>query len=154
VSFRQGETNLLTGQVTITPPPPLGDRDVKAVLLEGLTKLQTALQAVDRGEAQPAAQAASEALPLLATVVWTQSTQRDAAAALELANAVVAVGRMELVGGRQLPGRTLDWARRAQAHAANAQSLATDAQLRQVAAKMAQTLGEALPKLREAAATN
>lgn len=154
VVFRRGQAPLVSGQIIILPPLPLAGRNANVVLAEGLTKLQTALQAIDRGEAQPAAQAATEALPLLSTVVWVQPANRDAAAALELANAVVAVGRMELAGGRQLPVRTLDWARRAQAHAANAQLLAADVQLRQGAAKMAQTLGDALPKLREAAAAN
>ncbi|MHB8996669.1 MAG: hypothetical protein ACYC63_15590 [Armatimonadota bacterium] len=153
VRFCQGQVDLASGQITILAPEPLGTRSSKAVLDAGLTALRTALQAIDRGQAQPAATAAREALPLLATAVWTDPANQDAAAALELADAVAAIGRMDLAAGRQLPGQTLDWARRALAHSNKARALAVDALLKQLAAKMAETLGAAMPKLREATAS-
>lgn len=152
VRFCQGDVDLASGQITILAPEPLGTRTANAVLGAGLTALRTALQAIDRGQAQPAATAAREALPLLATAVWANPANADAAAALELANAVAAIGRMDLAAGRQLPGQTLDWARRALAHSNKARALAVDAPLKQVAAKMAEALDQAMPKLREAAA--
>lgn len=154
VSFRQGNTDLASGQITIVEPAPLGARSFNDVLAEGVRLTQEGLKAVNDTQAQAAAKAASAALPLLATALWSQPANKDLAGMFELAKSLVAIGKMDAAASSQQRPQTLDWANRALAHARNAKSLATDTGLQQVADTMVRTIEPALPKLREAAANN
>jgi len=152
VVFRAGEQNLAAAEIRVMPPAPLGQRPVKDVYLAATLGVQRALQQVDQAQAQAAATEASQALPLLATVVMARPDDGDAAAMLELAHAIVAVGRMEATAAGQQTAAALDWAERAAAHARTAEGLAADAKFKATCKQMADTLQQALPKLSGAAA--
>ena len=140
-----------SGQLRITPPQGLDGRDPAEVYLTGLNALQAALQAVDRADAKAAEGHATAALPALATAMAASRQLPDTVATHELAQAVIAVGRMSSAAERGQKASALEWASRALAHARNVQNWASDAQLKSTAKQIADTMGRALPTLRDAA---
>lgn len=152
VVFRTGTQEVAQAEMRILPPAPLGERKAEAVLLSSLVHLQQALQQLDASQGQAAGREAAQAVPLLATVVLARPQDADAAAMLELSQALVAVGQMEANGLQKRAPQTLDWAERAAAHARSAETLAREAALKATCKRIADTLQEALPKLAGAAA--
>lgn len=152
VTFTDRGRTIARGKITIAAPPDLAGRDVKAVYLEALKSLDSAIKDVDAGRAQPAARAASASLPLFGTVMMAQPQDQDAVAVYELAQAIVAIGKMEELSTRNVPDQVLDWARRAHAHTSLAAEFAVDGQLKTKARQYTKTLEDALPKMAQAAA--
>ncbi len=150
--FRAGGKDLAFAELRILSPAPLGNRQLADVIREGGQHLATALKQVDASQAQAAGAEANQALPLLATAVLANPQGGDVAAMLEIAQSVVAIGRMESTAANQQAAQALDWAERAVAHARTAEGLAADAQLKAAAKQMADTLEQALPKLQGAGA--
>ncbi len=151
VAFTAGGQVLAAGKITVSPPKDVGKRSLKDVDAEARKGAKTALAEIDASHAQSALDAALKAIPLLGAVIKAKPNDNSAAALYELAQMVVAVGKMEALASRQVPDRVLDWGLRAFGHASVAAAVAADPALRSKAQQYADVLQAALPKLAEAA---
>jgi len=151
VAFVADGTTLAAGKITIQQPMDIGGRNVDEVYLEALKAVDSAIKDIDSSRAQPAAQSAAKALPLLGAVMNARPKDMDAMAVYELAQAILAIGKMDELAPKNLDDQVLDWAMRSFAHASLAESTAVDASLKAKAKEYADTLQKAIPQMAEAA---
>lgn len=150
VHFEVNGVRRAAGKLTILPPAPAGNKSPQALYTEGLQAVQEAMAKVDAGQAQPAAQAATRALPGLATLMLAQPQEKNPQGLYELAQAIIALGKMDALAPLKQPELVLDWALRCYSHARTAQKVSADPALQTAARQFADTLEKALPALRKA----
>ncbi len=152
VRFVDSGKDLAYGRIKILPPSKLGKRKAGDLYVQGMRHLQTALGEIDAGKPHHALASAGKALPLLATVMFAVPNNTDAVASHELAQAVVAVGKMDAMAQQYTAFKVVDWAKRSLAHARAAQAVANNAGLKSAAKNMADALAKSLPDIEKAAA--
>ena len=153
VKFKLSGQDAGSGKIVVRKPDPLGKRKVNDLYAQAIKLIQNALNEVDAGRAFEANKQAQKSVPLLANVMFANAANTDAVGANELAQSIIAVGKMNELASKNEPKVVLDWVKRSAAHARAASELiAKNAALKKKAGEMADILDKAIIKIEEVAA--
>jgi hypothetical protein len=134
------------GQVHIEAPLGLGGQTAADVYMSGLQGVQRALAAADAENIQEAGKLAESALKLLAAAMANDPQLPDIFPVHQIAEAIVALARVDTALAAKDAVTALAWAERAYGHSGLSAGLAEDGQFKAAAER----IHEALPPLMQA----
>ena len=140
------------GQVHIEAALGLGGQSAANVYMAGLQDVQRALAAADADDIQEAGKLAAPALKLLAAAMASNPQLPDIFPVHQIAEALVALARVDTALDANDAVTALAWAERAYGHSGLAAGLAEDKQFKTAAEKIHQGVEQLLPPLMQAVA--
>ena len=136
------------GQITISPPPAVGNRNVADVYTIALNDVGAALQAIRDGNGAQAAVAAQRALPPVSTTLANAPELPDVQSVWELMQAVVALGKVMDAANRQQREQAAEWGERLVLHARYAAQHANEALFKQSGQELVDAVAPQIPQWR------
>lgn len=151
VRYMDNNRVVAVGRLRITAPAPLGNRTVDAVAQDALITMQKALDEVAASRASSAAEHGKAALPLIGTAMQANPDSKDMRALYEMAEAIIAIDRLEKAAMNKSGTEAVDWCFRAQGHAQSASNIAQNPQLKATATEYSTMLQQTLDQLSQPA---
>ncbi|MHB1459655.1 MAG: hypothetical protein ACYC1M_00020 [Armatimonadota bacterium] len=147
VRYMDGSKPLAVGRINIRTPDPLGNRNLDAIAQDVLTSVQRALDEVAASRVSNAADYCTYALPLIGTAMQANPNSKDMQAMYEMAEAIIALHKLETAASSKSGPAAVDWCFRAQSHAQLASTIAQNPKLKAAATEYATMLQQTLDQI-------
>ncbi len=147
VKYMDGSRMVALGRISILAPTPLGNRTIEVVAQDVLLTMQKALDEVAASRASNAADYCKTALPLIGTAMQSNPDSQDMRALYEMAEAIIALHKLEKAAEAKSGPDAVDWCFRAQGHAQSASNIAQNPQLKATATEYSTMLQQTLDQL-------